>query len=97
MSTTSLDIIRPRSVSRWSVIIGGGAGALVIGLLTVGFLSTTTDHPKASLRASVSAPIVASLPAALEILPSPVIDTHAQYFFGTGDGSAGFYAERPSQ
>ena len=27
--------------------------------------------------------------------PSPVIDTNSEFFFGTGDGSIGYYAERP--
>jgi len=30
-------------------------------------------------------------------VPAPVIETHAKFFFGTGDGSAGYYAERPSE
>ena len=34
-------------------------------------------------------------PATLEIVPSPVIDTNSEFFFGTGDGSIGYYAERP--
>jgi putative SOS response-associated peptidase YedK len=36
-------------------------------------------------------------PATLEIVPSPVIDTNDEFFFGTGDRSAGYYAERPNQ
>ncbi|HML08966.1 MAG TPA: hypothetical protein VK430_12675 [Xanthobacteraceae bacterium] len=98
MSTISLETTaRPRRVSRWSAIIGGGTTALMIGLLTVGYLSTTAARPKLDRGASVSEPVVAPLPTALEIVPSPVIETGSQMFFGTGDGSAGFYAERPSQ
>ena len=37
------------------------------------------------------------IPATLEIVPSPVIDTNGEFFFGTGDGSAGYYAECPNQ
>ena len=33
------------------------------------------------------------LPLAL----SPLIDTNSEFFFGTGDGSVGYYAERPNQ
>jgi hypothetical protein len=36
-------------------------------------------------------------PATLEIVPSPVIDTNSEFFFGTGDGSIGYYAERPNR
>ena len=36
-------------------------------------------------------------PATLEIVPSPVVDTNSEFFFGTSDGSVGYYAERPNQ
>ena len=36
-------------------------------------------------------------PVTFEIVPSPVIDTNGQFFFGTGDASAGYYSERPVQ
>jgi len=29
-------------------------------------------------------------------VPSPVIDPNPVFFFGTGDGSAGYYAEDPT-
>ena len=31
----------------------------------------------------------------LAIVPSPVIDTSGQFFFGTGDDCAGYYAQDP--
>ena len=31
----------------------------------------------------------------LEIVPSPVIETNPQFFYGTGDGSDGYYSEGP--
>jgi hypothetical protein len=36
-------------------------------------------------------------PAAFVIVPSPVIDTNPQFYFGTGDGSSGYYAEAPAR
>jgi hypothetical protein len=30
-------------------------------------------------------------------VPSPVIEANGQFFFGTGDGSVGYYSERPVQ
>jgi hypothetical protein len=36
-------------------------------------------------------------PGTLGIVPSPVIDTNSEFFFGTGDGSVGYYAEGPNQ
>jgi hypothetical protein len=29
------------------------------------------------------------------IVPSPAFGTNGQFFFGAGDGSSGYYAERP--
>ena len=29
------------------------------------------------------------------IVASPTIETNSQFFFGSGDGSSGYYAERP--
>jgi hypothetical protein len=31
-----------------------------------------------------------------KIVPSPVIETNPKFFFGSGDGSNGYYAERPN-
>ncbi len=97
MSTTSLDIttVRPRRVLRWAAIIGGAATAVVIGLLTAESSFYTATDPKAGNNASLSQPVAASGPVTFEIVPSPVIDTNAQFFFGTGDGGAGYYSERP--
>ena len=32
---------------------------------------------------------------AVSIVASPTIETNSQFFFGSGDGSSGYYAERP--
>ena len=32
-----------------------------------------------------------------EIVPSPVIETNPQFFFGTGDQSAGYYSDRQTR
>jgi hypothetical protein len=83
-----------RRLSRLAI----GATVLAIGLLTTGSILYTTDDASA-----VTTPTFGSFsrtvetPATLEIVPSPVIDTHSQFFFGTADGSAGYYAERPNQ
>lgn len=101
MGTMSLDVttVRPRRVLRWAAMIGGAATAVVIGLLTSeSFSSTATDHAKAGINAwVVSEYDAAPGPVTFEIVPSPVIETNAQFFFGTGDGSAGYYSERPIQ
>jgi hypothetical protein len=36
-------------------------------------------------------------PTPVRFVTSPTIDSHPTFFFGTGDGSNGYYAERPLQ
>ena len=96
MSTMSFDVttVRPRRMLRWAAIIGGAAAtAVVIGLLIAqSFFHTVTNaKPSANFSLNVATPELVTF----EIVPSPVIETNGQFFFGTGDGSAGYYSERP--
>ncbi len=97
MSTKSLDIttIRPRRVLPWAA--SSAAIGVAIGLLTAGFFSYTATNPNAGASASLSQPVAALGPVTFEIVPSPVIEANGQFFFGTGDGSVGYYTERPVQ
>jgi hypothetical protein len=89
---------RPRRVLRWTALIVGAAIAVVIGLLTSeAFSAIATQHAKAGINAWVVSEYDAFPGPVYEIVPSPVIDTHAEFFFGTGDGCAGYYAEGPAQ
>lgn len=99
MSTISFDIttIRPRRVLPWGAMIAGAATGVAIGLLTSGLFLYTATNPNAGASASLSQPVAAVAPVTFEIVPSPVIDTNGQFFFGTGEGSAGYYSERPVQ
>ncbi|MGO8973755.1 MAG: hypothetical protein ACLQNV_09530 [Steroidobacteraceae bacterium] len=86
-------VFRWRTMS-WAAMIGGGGTAIVIGLPIASLLPTAPD-PKAGV--SISHPVTVAVPVTFEIVPAPVIETHPKFFFGTGDGSAGYYAERPSE
>ena len=78
--------------------ITAGATVLAIGLLTTGSVLYSTNDASADTMPTFSAfTRAAEAPATLEILSSPVIDTNSEFFFGTGDGSVGYYAERPNQ
>jgi len=99
MSTMSLDVmsVHPRRVWRLAAMIGAAAAtAVVIGLLTAGTFSAATG-PKAGVSASLNQPVAALERVTFKIEPSPVVETNGQFFFGTGDGSAGYYSERPAQ
>jgi hypothetical protein len=78
--------------------VTAGATVLAIGLLTTGSVLYSTNNASAVTTATFSTFTRAvEAPATLEIVPSPVIDTNSEFFFGTGDGSVGYYAERPNQ
>ena len=77
-------------------VIGGATTAVMIALLFAKpFYSTTTA--KALSIAEVSQPD-AGQEAATEmasLVASPTIDTNSEFFWGCGDGSNGYYSERP--
>jgi hypothetical protein len=85
-----------RRLSR--IVVTTGAAALAIGLLTTGSVLYSTDNASAVTTPTFSTfSRAVETPATLEIVPSPVIDTNSEFFFGTGDGSIGYYAERPNR
>ncbi len=68
---------------------------VAIGVLTAGSFFATATDPKTSVNVSLSQPVTVPEPIAFEIVPVSVIETNPQFFFGTGDGSVGYYSERP--
>ena len=85
-----------RKLSR--IPVTAGAAALAIGLLTTGSVLYCTDNASAVTTPTFSTfSRAVETPATPEIVPSPVIDTNSEFFFGTGDGSIGYYAERPNR
>jgi hypothetical protein len=78
------------------VVIGGATAAVMIALLFAKpFYSVTTAT--ALTRADVSRPVAHQEPATetVSIVASPTIEANSRFFFGTGDGSNGYYAEQP--
>ena len=98
MSTMSLDVktVGPRRVLRRAAVIGGVVTAVVLGLLTAESFSSTATAPKPRADVNVGQSATAPGPATFKFVPSPVIETNAQFFFGSGDGSAGYYGELPT-
>ena len=99
MSTVVTNVRKNRG-SFWAVVIAGGAIATLAGLATVESMLFTTIRADARVAANQGPPPatldvdVAS--GTLAIVPSPVIDPNPVFFFGAGDGSAGFFAEQPT-
>jgi hypothetical protein len=79
-------------------IIAGGAAVVGMAVLTAGSLASTT-RARADTTPTFGTFVRSAEylePATLAIVPSPVMDTHPEFYFGTGDGSCGYYAEQPS-
>jgi hypothetical protein len=95
MSTMSesFTTVLPRRGLRWSTIIAGGAIAIAIGVIGAGSVLSTTISTRADFHTTLSPTDAAPGPATFDIVPSPVIETNPKFFFGTGDGSAGYYSE----
>src|SRR4029077_8887558 len=87
--------VRKNRGSFWAVVIAGGGIATFAGLATVESMLFTTIRADARVAANQGPPpatvdvVVAS--GTLAIVPSPVIDPNPVFFFGAGDGSAGFF------
>ena len=96
--TMSLDAttVHPRRAFRWAAMIAGSATAVILGLVIAQSFFYIPTNSKAGANTSQSQPVAAAEPVTLEIVPSPVIETNPKFFFGSGDGSNGYYAERPN-
>jgi hypothetical protein len=77
--------------------MAGGAAIVGLAVLTAGSLASTA-HARTDATSTLGTfnwSLEYVEPAAFLIVPSPVIDTHRQFYFGAGDGSAGYQAESP--
>ena len=83
------------SCVRRVAVIGGATTAVMIALLfgKPFYSATATAFSSADVSQSVAHRESATEP--VSIVASPTIDTNSEFFFGSGDGSSGYYAERP--
>ena len=93
MSTMGLG----ESCVRRVVVIGA---VTVIGMMAVVFAKpfyATMTNPDAAGGTAVSRPVANQEPATEKVsfVASPTMETNPQFFFGSGDGSNGYYGERP--
>jgi len=94
MISSNAPTVHRHRMLRWAAVIAGMTGSFATGLLTAKSFSLTAERPHAAINAAVvNQPGAASAPATSEIVPSPVIEANPQFFFGTGDGSNGYYAD----
>jgi hypothetical protein len=86
------------TVHRVAVIAGCTAIFLIAALVAKPFYSATIA-PKASNSADESRPVANQEPVLerASFVASPTIETNPKFFFGSGDGGNGYYAERPER
>jgi hypothetical protein len=77
--------------------IGGATAAVMVAILVANPFYSAIAGSKEPVGPHVSQTIAKHGPATetASIVPSPAIDTNGQFFFGSGDGSNGYYAEQP--
>jgi|ERR1700756_5180534 hypothetical protein len=102
MDGTGATNARRHRVTFWAMVIAGSAIAIVLAGLTAASMHTTATRAETPNTRSVqvepsSAAKDETTPAAMEIKPSPVIEPDPGFFVGAGDGSNGYYAERPAR
>lgn len=76
----------------WPGIVTGVAAGFAIGLLTAKSFSHSANAPTA-VHAAKQDSIAAEL-ATFPIVPSPVIEPHPVFFYGTGDGNGSYLPDR---
>ncbi len=102
MDDTGTVNLRSHRVKFWAIVVAGSAIAIVFACLTAASMHTTAikvetaNTQSAHVEPATPAKVDAT-PGALEIKPSPVIEPDPGFFVGAGDGSNGYYAERPSR
>lgn len=101
MDDTGATNFRKHRVTFWAIVAAGSAVAIALASFTAASMHTTTTKAETTsplgARAEPATPPNGDTSAALEIKPSPVIEPDPGFFVGAGDGSNGYYAERPSR
>jgi hypothetical protein len=79
------------------VVVAAATTLAVTALLTAKpyYFGIADSNKTSRVEASKSNPNQASEIGRISFVPSPTIETNPKFFFGTGDGSNGYYAERP--
>jgi hypothetical protein len=96
MSNVDAIAARLRRLLHWAAFVGCAAAAVAIGLLTDEAFLYAAAEPETAAPIAHIEQVATAEPAYLGFAASPVTETNAQFFFGSGDGSDGYYAERPA-
>ena len=78
-------------------VIGAATAIVMAALLFAKPFYSAMTNATAPGSANESRPVANQEPATEEVsfVESPTMETNPKFFFGSGDGSNGYYAERP--
>jgi hypothetical protein len=78
-------------------VIGGATAIAIVALLSAGSFHSTMFDSNAAGRADASRPAANQEPAIekASFVTSSTFESNPRFFFGSGDNSNGYYAERP--
>jgi hypothetical protein len=85
------------SAARRVAVIAGATAVVVIALVCAKPFYSTMTEPNAASSAGVSSPVANQEPTIekASFVTSPATETDPRFFFGAGDNSNGYFAERP--
>jgi hypothetical protein len=96
MNTTNAIVLiaARRRLLPWVAVALSIMAAFATGLWTAKSISLAASGPSQTVAAKVNPPVADAAVQTFPIMPSPVIDPHPQFFYGTGDGNGGYYSDR---
>jgi hypothetical protein len=79
------------------VVIGGATLAAMAALVFAEPIYSAATYETAAVSVDARQHVAVPQPKSetISFVPSPTVDTNPSFFFGTGDGSNGYYDERP--
>lgn len=79
------------------VVIGGATLVAMGGLVFAKPIYSVATYETVAIRVDAGQHVAVQPPKVetTSFVPSPTVDTNPLFFFGTGDGSNGYYDERP--
>ena len=94
-TNTNVSVVARRRPLVWAAVVVSIVAGFTAGLLTAKSFSLTASRPKETVAAKINPAVAGSVSTTFRIVPSPTIEPHPQFFFGTGDGgNGGYYSDQ---
>jgi hypothetical protein len=98
MDATDAFELRKHRVTLCAIVVAGSAIAIAFACPTAASMDATAIEAEiANTQSAQVEDDTDDTAPAMEIAPSPVIEPDPRFFAGGGDGSNGYYPERPAR